>query len=117
MVLLFHSFTASLIMEKKYLQLNELDAYKIAFNLSNYIWNIVINWNIFNKKTIGGQFIRAVDSISSNIAEGFGRYYKKDKVHYYRMSYGSAEECLDWNEKAKVRGLLKEEEYNHITGE
>jgi len=117
MVLLFHGFITSLIMEKKYLKLNNLDAYKIAFNLANYVWNIVIKWDIFSKRTIGEQFIRAIDSISANIAEGFGRYFKKDKIHFYRISYGSVNETLDWNEKANIRKLLKEEEYNYILEE
>lgn len=30
-------------MEKKYLQLNDICAYKTAFNLSNYVWEIVVN--------------------------------------------------------------------------
>jgi len=29
-------------MEKNYLKLNDIKAYKIAFNLTNYIWDIVI---------------------------------------------------------------------------
>ena len=77
-------------MEKKYLQLNDLDSYKIAFNLSNYIWDIVLKWDYFAKDTIGKQFARSVDSISANIAEGFGRYTKKDKINFYRYSYGSS---------------------------
>jgi len=105
------------VIEKKFLELNDVGAYKIAFGLSNYVWNIVNKWDIFAKKTIGGQFIRAVDSISANIAEGFGRYYKKDKIHFYRISYGSLEESLNWNEKANKRKLLKEEEYNYILTE
>ena len=104
-------------MEKKYLQLNDIDAYKVAFHLSNYVWNTVIKWDIFAKKTIGEQFVRAVDSISANIAEGFGRYYKKDKIHFYRISYGSLDESLNWNEKANVRKLLQKEEYYYILGE
>jgi four helix bundle protein len=55
-----------------------------------------------------------VDSISANIAEGFGRYGKKDRVKFYRISYGSTKECLDWNEKAKARKLLNDEQYNWI---
>jgi len=104
-------------MEKKYLQLNDIGSYKIAFHLSNYVWNIIIHWDYFAKKTVGDQFVRAVDSISANIAEGFGRYGKKDKVKFYRYSYGSLEESLDWNQKAKVRNLLKTEEYSHIFAE
>jgi len=101
-------------MQKKYLQLNNIDAYKIAYNLSNYVWEIVVNWDILAKKTIGEQFTRAVDSISANIAEGFGRYHKKDKIHFYRISYGSITESLDWNEKAKKRNLLSDEQYKYI---
>ncbi len=89
--------------EKKYLKLNDIEAYKISFHLSNYIWDVVLKWDYFGKKTIGAQFVDAIDSISANIAEGFGRHFKKDKVNFYRYSKGSLKECFDWNEKAKVR--------------
>jgi len=101
-------------MEKNYLKLNDLDAYKKSFALSNYVWKIVIEWDYFTKDTTGKQFVRAVDSISANIAEGFGRYSKKDKVKFYRYSFGSVKESLDWNEKAKARSLIVDEEYKHI---
>ena len=65
-------------MDKKYLQLNDVSAYKAAFNLSNYVWDIVIKWDFFAKDTVGKQFVSAIDSVSANIAEGFGRYSKKD---------------------------------------
>lgn len=104
-------------MEKKYLQLNDIDAYKIAFNLSNYVWNLVIKWERFDSETVGKQFVRAVDSISANIAEGFGRYSKKDKVKFYRISFGSMHESLDWNEKALKRKLLKKDEYDYVYSE
>ncbi len=101
-------------MEKKYLKLNDISAYKIAFKLSNFVWGIVINWDGFAKRHPGGQFIEAVDSISANIAEGFGRYHKKDKIKFYHYSKGSLQESLDWNEKSKVRKLLTDEQYHHI---
>lgn len=99
---------------KKYLQLNDIGAYTIAFHLSNYVWNIVCLWDFLARDTIGKQFVKAVDSISANVAEGFGRFTKKDKILFYRYSYGSMKEALDWNEKAKVRNLLTEEQYKHI---
>ncbi len=70
--------------ENKFLKLNDIGAYKIAFHLSNYVWELVVQWEYLAKKTIGAQFIDAVDSISSNIAEGFGRWGKKDKIKFYR---------------------------------
>ena len=101
-------------MGEKYLKLNDIDAYKTAFHLSNYVWDVVIKWDHFAKITIGQQFVKACDSISANLAEGFGRYFKKDKIKFYRFSAGSVKECFDWNEKAKIRKLLQAEEYNHI---
>jgi len=98
----------------KYLQLNDIAAYKVSFHLSNYVWNILITWKPFEKDTIGKQFVRAVDSISANIAEGFGRYTKKDKINFYRYAYGSIKESLDWNQKAKARQLLNDEQYLRI---
>ncbi|MBI2967086.1 MAG: four helix bundle protein [Bacteroidetes bacterium] len=78
---------------------------------------MVIKWNWFAKNTVGEQFVEAVDSISANIAEGFGRYNKKDKIKFYRYSRGSTKEATDWNEKSHVRNLLKPDEYIHIAGE
>ncbi len=100
--------------ERKYLKLNDIEAYKISFHLSNYVWDLVLKWDLFAKKTIGIQFVNAVDSISANIAEGFGRHFKKDKVKFFRYSRGSLKECLDWNEKAKLRKLISDDEYNYI---
>ena len=99
---------------KKYLALNDISAYKISFHLSNDVWKIIVNWDNFAQKTVGVQFVRAVDSISANIAEGFGRYHKKDKIKFYRYSFGSLRESCDWNEKSKVRQLLQQDAYEHI---
>lgn len=100
-----------------YLQLNDISCYKKAFSLSNYVWKLVFKWDYFSKKTIGEQFVNAIDSISANIAEGFGRFGKKEKVRFYRISSGSAKESLDWNEKAKIRNLLEKKDYDYILKE
>ena len=104
-------------MDKKYLKLNDIDAYKVAFNLSNFVWDLIVKWDRFNSDTVGKQFVRAIDSISANIAEGFGRYSKKDKVKFYRISFGSMYESLDWNEKAFKRKLLSKTDHDYIYSE
>jgi four helix bundle protein len=104
-------------MPDNYLKLNDIECYRLSFHLSNYIWNLVIKWEWFEKKTVGAQFVEAADSISANIAEGFGRHFKKDKVKFYSYSKGSLKESFDWNEKSKVRKLLTEEEYKYIFAE
>ena len=94
-----------------YLTLNDIESYKISFELSNNVWDLVITWSYLAQKTIGAQFIDASDSISANIAEGFGRYHKKDKIKFYHYSKGSVMECFDWLEKAFRRKLINEKEY------
>ncbi len=101
-------------MEKNYLQLNQIAAYTKAFHLSNMVWECTSGWDSYAKNTVGQQFVRAVDSISAIIAEGFGRYHKKDKIKFYYYSFGSVKECLDWNEKARIRRLISEEIYVKI---
>ncbi|MBI1981980.1 MAG: hypothetical protein HYS68_00090 [Candidatus Levybacteria bacterium] len=48
-------------MVKKYLQLNDVNCYKRAFALSNYVWDIVVKWDYFTKNTVGMQFATAID--------------------------------------------------------
>ncbi len=103
--------------EKKYLKLNDIEAYRISYKLSNHIWDIVMNWSRFAQNTLGEQYVTAADSISANIAEGFGRYGKKDKIKFYRYAQGSMYESFDWTEKAKARNLISKEEYHLIIGE
>ena len=76
-----------------------------------------MQWTYFAKSTVGIQFTRAIDSISANIAEGFGRFGKKDKVKFYFYAMGSEKESFDWNEKSKIRKLLTNEQYSHISQE
>ena len=82
--------------------------------LSQYVWEIVIVWDWFNNQSLGTQFVTAIDSVSANIAEGFGRYGKKDKIKFYYYSFGSVKESFDWNEKSKMRKLVTKEQYEYI---
>jgi four helix bundle protein len=101
-------------MAKSYLSLNDISSYKASFNLSNYAWDIIIKWDNFSKRTIGGQFVRSIDSISANIAEGFGRFGKKDKISFYRIARASVYESLDWLEKSNKREIISKKDYDYI---
>jgi four helix bundle protein len=100
-----------------YQRFTDIEAYTIAYSLSNEVWKIVIQWNYLAQKTIGAQFIDATDSISANRAEGFGRYFKKDKIKFYYYARGSSLECLDWLEKSRNRRLINLEQYECIKNE
>lgn len=39
--------------DKKFLKLNDIEAYKISFHLSNYVREVVLKWDYFARKTTG----------------------------------------------------------------
>jgi four helix bundle protein len=100
--------------DRKFLELEDIRAYKIAFEISNFVWDIVRDWKYFEKNTVGSQLVRAVDSISANIAEGYGRYGKREKIHFYRISFGSLRESIDWVNKSNKRKLISDDSYKII---
>lgn len=65
-----------------YNRLEDLEVYQLAENLSNEIWDLVEKWNFFAKETVSKQICRAADSISANIAEGYGRYHFKENKNF-----------------------------------
>ena len=93
---------------KSYLSVDKIEAYSKALTFSNLLWDEVIKFDYFEKHSVGLQLVRAADSILANIAEGFGRYHKKDKIKFYQYAKGSALECYDWLLKCKHRKLLNE---------
>lgn len=100
-----------------YLKLTDIESYNIGFSFGNKVWEVVAGWPYLAQKTIGAQFIDAADSISANIAEGFGRYHKKDKIKFYHYSRGSVLECIDWLEKSISRNLLTQDQYDELKNE
>lgn len=98
----------------KIFKLEDIKAYQIASDLSDYIWEIVLKWSWLAQRTLGTQFINATDSISGNIAEGFGRFHKKDKVKFYYNSRASAFEAAHWCKKAYKRKLISRKEKDYI---
>ena len=86
--------------------LEKLEVYNLAEDFSDKIWNIVISWNFFEKDTIGKQMVRADDSISANIAEGYGRYFYKESKQFYFYSRGSIQETKAWLSKCKRRTII-----------
>jgi len=65
-----------------YNRIEDLEVYKIAEDLSNEIWDITSQLDFFAKDTVGKQVCRAADSISANIAEGYGRFHFKENKNF-----------------------------------
>ena len=87
--------------------LEKLEVYQLSEAFSDVIWNLVSEWDYFKKDTIGKQLVRAADSISANIAEGYGRYYYKESKQFFFYSRGSLQETKSWLTKCKRRNIIE----------
>ena len=85
-----------------------LRVYRLAEDLADDIWNVVIDWPHFSRDTIGKQLVRAADSIGANIAEGAGRKAFQDNRRFVRIARGSLNETQHWLRRAYKRDLLKQ---------
>lgn len=61
------------------------------------------------------QMRRAAISITSNVAEGFGRKTAKDKEHFYVIAYGSLTELENQLLIAKELGYISDTDFRKTT--
>jgi len=103
-------------MEKSnYITLKDLEVYQLSRQLSSTSWRIYCRMNFEDKKLMGDQFLRAVDSVGANIAEGYGRYHYLDKVRFYYNSRASHFEAFEhWLELLFEREKITKDEFNSI---
>ena len=96
-----------------YLTINSLQVYQLSRQLSAQAWTIykMLDWQ--TKKVIGDQFIRAIDSVGANIAEGYGRYHYLDKIKFYYNARASHYEAIvHWLDLFHERCLIEKSNYN-----
>lgn len=96
--------------------LENISCYVTASELSKLIYDVVKKWNYLDQRTVGVQVIRSVDSIAANIAEGFGRYHKKDKIKFFINARGSVYESMHWVKLASQRELINVKIEQKISG-
>ena len=99
------------------LDLNDLEIYRLAKNLSREGWKIYETLDWRDKKIMGDQFISAVDSMGANIAEGFGRYHFADKNKFNYNARGSLQESRHWLALLWERGKISKEVYGMFSDE
>ena len=98
-----------------FLTLNNLHVYQLSRELSKKAWDLYKDFDWQIKKIIGDQFIRSIDSVGANIAEGYGRYHYLDKIRFYYNARGSHYEAIvHWLTLLNERNLISQEEYQKM---
>ena len=73
-------------------EFTDLDSWKQSHNLVLLIYKMTKKFPDSERFGLVSQMERAAVSISSNIAEGFGRQTMKEKVQFYYQAHGSLTE-------------------------
>ena len=92
------------------MDLSRFKLIEVADQVGDLIWNEVNEWDWFNKETIGRQLVRAVDSISANLSEAYGRFSFRERKRFSYYARGSLCETINWTNKAIRRGLIEVEQ-------
>lgn len=90
----------------------ELDVYNVSQDCYGKVTEILADHSI--KGPIKDQISRASLSVSLNIAEGSGRFGKKDQRNFYVMARSSALECRAILDSMKRANLVENHEIQNI---
>jgi len=92
----------------------DLEIYQISVEIAVEVYKLTKKFPRQEIYGITDQLKRAVTSIGANIAEGFGRFYYKDKLVFFYHSRGSLFEVKHFLEIAFRMGYITEEEKNNL---
>ena len=83
----------------------------------NHVYRLTKEFPIEEKFGLTSQFQRAAVSIAANIAEGYKREGKDDKLRFYNYSQGSLEECRCFIYLANDFNYISKEEADQMIDE
>jgi len=92
----------------------DLNAWKEAHKLALMIYQITKNFPVEEKFCLVPQLRRAGVSVTSNIAEGFCRRGKNDKINFYNIAVSSLTETQNQMILSRDLGYIKEDEFFKI---
>ncbi|MBO4822311.1 MAG: four helix bundle protein [Prevotella sp.] len=90
----------------------DIVAWQKAFEFVLMTYKVTANFPEFEKFGLSSQFQRAAVSIVANIAEGYKKLSKADKLRMLNIAQGSLEECRCYIMLSKDLGYVSEETYN-----
>ncbi|MCX6717485.1 MAG: four helix bundle protein [Candidatus Taylorbacteria bacterium] len=90
---------------------SDLFAWQESHKLVLFVYKLAKKFPEDEKFGLTSQIKRAVVSVTSNIAEGFGRNTKKDKTQFYAIAKGSLYETDNQLKIALDLGYVSESDY------
>jgi len=95
-------------------EFTDLDSWKEAHKLVLLLYRTTKNFPVDERFGLISQIQRAGVSISSNIAEGFGRQTLKEKIQFYYQAHGSLTEIKNQIILSKDLGYISIKDFDII---
>ena len=95
-------------------QFQNIVAWQKAHELVLLVYRVTKAFPDFEKFGLCSQFQRAAVSIPANIAEGYKKLSRPDKLRFYNIAQGSLEECRYYIILSKDLGYINESDYNQL---
>ena len=89
-------------------------AWQKAHSLTILVYQITRNFPEDERFGLTSQFRRAAVSVEANIAEGYKKISKADKLRFLNISEGSLAECRNYIILSRDLYFINEEEYNNL---
>ena len=89
-------------------------AWQKAHNLVLLTYRVTRHFPEDEKFGLTSQFRRAAVSIEANIAEGYKKLSKADKLRFFNIAQGSLEECRDYHILSRDLGYLDSTEFEDL---
>ena len=92
----------------------DINAWKLAHKLVLSVYDVTKNFPEGEKFGLISQFQRAAVSVPANIAEGFKRISRADKLRFYNIAEGSLEETRYYVILSRDICYINEDQYNQL---
>ena len=89
-------------------------AWQKAHEFTKLVYEITKEFPEDEKFGLTSQFRRAAVSIGANIAEGYKKLNKADKLRFLNISEGSMAECMNYIILSKDLNLINDSQYNSL---
>ena len=89
-------------------------AWQLAHKLVLRVYKVTGHFPEEEKYGLVSQFRRAAVSVEANIAEGYKKLGKNDKLRFFNISQGSLEECRDYHILSRDLDFLYDGEFEEL---
>ena len=85
---------------------------ELSSQISDFSWNIVQFWGVFQKNIIGGNLILALDRVTIFLEKAQNN--KKRELEFLQEVSDQIKEAFAWLDKSRRRKIINQQDYRNV---